>query len=152
MSHMVIYRTADGKAAFQQVDDLAAAVAFVEKVRNEDGVETSRIYRLEQVNFRFEPYYQVRLETGEPATGAAKSWDAASGVRTAGLSGAAAQVEAPVTPPAAHASAHAPAHAPASTATPAAAPATGATGESTVGETADEAETNNGVRRGLFGR
>jgi hypothetical protein len=65
VSHMVIYRSADGKAAFQQVDDLNAAVAFVEKIRNEAGVENSRIYRMELVNYRFEPYYQVRLDGGE---------------------------------------------------------------------------------------
>lgn len=65
MSHMVIYRSPDGKAAFQQVDDLPAAVAFVEKIRNESGVENGRIYRLEQVNYRFEPYYQVRLDTSD---------------------------------------------------------------------------------------
>jgi hypothetical protein len=66
---MVIYRSADGKAAFQQVDDLHAAVAFVEKIRNEAGVENSRIYRMELVNYRFEPYYQVRLDTGELLVG-----------------------------------------------------------------------------------
>ena len=65
VSHMVIYRSADGKAAFQQVDDLNAAVAFVEKIRNDAGVENSRIYRMELVNYRFEPYYQVRLDSGE---------------------------------------------------------------------------------------
>jgi hypothetical protein len=62
---MVIYLSADGKAGYQQVDDLVAAVAFVERVRNTQGIENSRIYRMEQVNYRFEPYYQVRLETGE---------------------------------------------------------------------------------------
>ena len=65
MSHMVIYLSADGKAGYQQVDDLGAAVAFVERIRNTQGIENSRIYRMEQVNYRFEPYYQVRLETGE---------------------------------------------------------------------------------------
>ena len=65
MSHMVIYRGADGKPGFHQVDELAAAVAFVEKLRNDQSVESSRIYRLEQVNYRFEPYFQVRLEESE---------------------------------------------------------------------------------------
>lgn len=65
MSHMVIYLSADGQAGYEQVDDLGAAVAFVERIRNTRGIENSRIYRMEQVNYRFEPYYQVRLETGE---------------------------------------------------------------------------------------
>ncbi len=64
MSHMVIYRSVDGKPGFQQTDDLVAAVEFVERLRNLEGVESARIYRLEQLNFRFQPYFQVHLDTG----------------------------------------------------------------------------------------
>ncbi len=67
MSHMVIYRSVDGKPGFQQTDDLASAVEFVERLRNLEGVESARIYRLEQVNFRFQPYFQVQLDTGDAA-------------------------------------------------------------------------------------
>ena len=106
MSHMVIYLSADGKAGYQQVDDLGAAVAFVERIRNTQGIENSRIYRMEQVNYRFEPYYQVRLETGELLGGpyaatsseTSASWQATSGpapasagsARAPGTSGSAA--------------------------------------------------------------
>jgi hypothetical protein len=62
---MVIYRSSDGKPGFQQTDDLADAAAFVESLRNEQGVENARIYRLEQVGFSFEPYYQVRIQAGD---------------------------------------------------------------------------------------
>ncbi len=65
MSHMVIYRSVEGKPGFQQTDDLVSAVEFVERLRNLEGVESARIYRLEQVNFRFQPYYQVHIETEE---------------------------------------------------------------------------------------
>jgi hypothetical protein len=138
---MVIYRSPDGKAAFQQVDDLASAVAFVEKIRNESGVENGRIYRLEQVNYRFEPYYQVRLDAGEssraqatppppppapepaPAPSAAMP-SAVSGVGTASVLGS---------PPT----------------TSAATVVTDPGREQTIGEDAGD---GNGVRRGLFGR
>ncbi|MFN0028043.1 MAG: hypothetical protein ACKV2O_12825 [Acidimicrobiales bacterium] len=66
MSHMVIYRSVEGKPGFQQTDDLVSAVEFVERLRNLEGVESARIYRLEQVNFRFQPYYQVHIETEDP--------------------------------------------------------------------------------------
>lgn len=66
MSHMVIYRSVEGKPGFQQTDDLVSAVEFVERLRNLEGVESARIYRLEQVNFRFQPYYQVHIETEQP--------------------------------------------------------------------------------------
>jgi hypothetical protein len=65
---MVIYRSVDGKPGFQQTDDLVSAVEFVERLRNLEGVESARIYRLEQVNFRFQPYYQVHLDTAEGPT------------------------------------------------------------------------------------
>jgi len=68
VSHMVIYRSIDGKPGFQQTDDLVSAVEFVERLRNLEGVESARIYRLEQVNFRFQPYYQVHLDTAESPT------------------------------------------------------------------------------------
>lgn len=141
MSHMVIYRSPDGKAAFQQVDDLASAVAFVEKIRNESGVENGRIYRLEQVNYRFEPYYQVRLDAGEasrapaappppppapepaPAQGAHMA-SAVSGVGTAAVVGS---------------------QSPASTSTA----VSDANREHSGGEDGGD---GNGVRRGLFGR
>lgn len=68
MSHMVIYRSVEGKPGFQQTDDLVSAVEFVERLRNVEGVESARIYRLEQVNFRFQPYYQVHLDTEQSPT------------------------------------------------------------------------------------
>ncbi|MFN0089643.1 MAG: hypothetical protein ACKVWR_05150, partial [Acidimicrobiales bacterium] len=61
---MVIYRGADGRPGFQQTESLAEAIGFVEKLRNAEGVENARIYRLEQVTFSFETYYKVRVAEG----------------------------------------------------------------------------------------
>ncbi len=61
MSHMVIYRGADGKPGYQQAEDIHDAVTFVEQMRNEDGVEHARIFRLEEVVFEYRPYYRVEL-------------------------------------------------------------------------------------------
>lgn len=150
MSHMVIYRSADGKPKYQQVDDLAAAVAFVEKIRNEDGVEGSRIFRLEQVNFRFEPYYQVRVEPSEqPAPVPPPPPVTASAPVPSGEAFASPPPEAP-----------APAPIPSqsgvvdlTTSAPAPAVPTGEVATSTDPRPAGEESTEtNGVRRGLFGR
>lgn len=62
MSHMVIFRGAEGKAGYHQADDLEGAIRFVERVRNEDGVEQARIFRMEEVGFEFRPYYRVQVE------------------------------------------------------------------------------------------
>lgn len=61
VSHMVIFRNADGRPGYHQADELADAAAFVERLRNEDGVEHARIFRMEEVTFEFRPYYRVTL-------------------------------------------------------------------------------------------
>lgn len=66
MSHMVIYRGIDGKPGYQQAEDIHDAVTFVEQMRNEEGVEQARIFRLEEVTFEYRPYYRVELSNGAP--------------------------------------------------------------------------------------
>ena len=61
MSHMVIYRGSDGKPGYHQTDDIHDAVGFVEQMRNDQGVEHARIFRLEEVVFQYKPYYRVEL-------------------------------------------------------------------------------------------
>jgi len=61
VSHMVIYRGSDGKPGYHQVDDIHDAVSFVEEMRNTEGVDHARIFRLEEVNFEFKPYYRVEI-------------------------------------------------------------------------------------------
>jgi hypothetical protein len=60
---MVIYRGADGKPGYQQAEDIHDAVTFVEQMRNEEGVEHARIFRLEEVVFEYRPYYRVELSS-----------------------------------------------------------------------------------------
>lgn len=61
MSHMVIYRTADGQPGYHQTDALDDAVSFVERLRNSDGVDHARIFRMEEVTFDFKPYFKVEV-------------------------------------------------------------------------------------------
>lgn len=82
MSHMVIYRGADGKPGYHQTDEIHDAVGFVEQMRNQEGVEHARIFRLEEVVFEYRPYYRVELAGGASA-GPALS--ALNGVESDGL-------------------------------------------------------------------
>lgn len=66
MSHMVIYRTADGQPGYHQTEALEDAVSYVERLRNGDGVDHARIFRMEEVAFDFKPYFRVEVG-GEPA-------------------------------------------------------------------------------------
>lgn len=67
MSHMVIYRGPDGKPGYHQTDGIHDAVGYVEQLRNDSGVEQARIFRLEEVQFEYRPYFRVELVAGEPA-------------------------------------------------------------------------------------
>ena len=74
MSHMVVYRGTDGSPGYHQADEVHDAVAFVEQLRNEEGVEEAKIFRMEQVTFEYKPYFRVELTSSEPSltAGAAK--------------------------------------------------------------------------------
>jgi hypothetical protein len=61
MPFMVIYRTADGSSKFEQADAIDEAALFVERLRNSDGTDEIRIYRMEEISFAFRPYYKVEL-------------------------------------------------------------------------------------------
>jgi hypothetical protein len=64
LSHMVIYRTADGQPGYHQAEELDEAVRFVERLRNGDGVDGARIFKMEEVNFDFRPYFKVEIGPG----------------------------------------------------------------------------------------
>lgn len=71
MSHMVIFQTPDGNPGYNQFEELPEAVAFVEDLRNVQGVETARIFALEEVKFAFKSYF--RVEVDPPMVGPAGS-------------------------------------------------------------------------------
>ena len=79
---MVIYRGPDGKPGYHQTDDIHDAVGFVEQLRNDQGVEHARIFRLEEVGFEYRPYFRVEL-TGAPSLDAGSSTPAVTAGATA---------------------------------------------------------------------
>jgi hypothetical protein len=61
MPFMVIYRNADGSAGFEQADAIDGAALFVERLRNNEAIDQIRLFRMEEINFAFRPYYKVEL-------------------------------------------------------------------------------------------
>ena len=61
MPFMVMYSTSDGTSCHEQADAIDEAALFVERLRNQDGIEEVRIYRMEEISFAFRPYYKVEL-------------------------------------------------------------------------------------------
>lgn len=67
MSHMVIFRSSEGKAGYHQAEGLDEAVRFVERLRNSENVEQARIFKMEEVSFEYRPYFRVEVGAGSPA-------------------------------------------------------------------------------------
>jgi type IV secretory pathway VirB10-like protein len=61
MSHIVVYQTDGGSSGFEQCSSLEDAIVIAERMRNVDGVETPRIFRMEEVEIDFRPYYRVQV-------------------------------------------------------------------------------------------
>ena len=138
MSHMVIYRGTDGSPGYHQADEVHDAVAFVEQLRNDQGVEEAKIFRMEQVTFEYRPYFRVELTASGPSLAAPAPTPAVAAAPAAASTATAAPATAPPEFVEA-AEAAAPEVAIPNTSVPNATPAGDSNGDV-------------GARRGLFGR
>ena len=66
VSHMVSYRGSDGSQSYHQTDELSDAIGFVEHLRNDEGIDHARIFKLEELSFEFRPVFRVELATELP--------------------------------------------------------------------------------------
>lgn len=67
MAHMVIFQGTDGSPGYHQCEGIDDAVKFVEELRNDRGIDRARIFRMEEVEFEFRPYWFVVQREGEAA-------------------------------------------------------------------------------------
>ncbi|MEO7836490.1 MAG: hypothetical protein ABIS21_02475 [Acidimicrobiales bacterium] len=61
MSHMVMFRSAEGKAGYHQTESLDEAIGFVEHLRNQEQVPDARVFRMEEVEIEIKTYYKVEV-------------------------------------------------------------------------------------------
>ena len=68
MSHLVIFKSAEGKQAYHQAAALDEAVRFLEHLRNGERVEQAKLFRLTEVPVEFKTYFRAELPgAGDPA-------------------------------------------------------------------------------------
>ena len=60
--HMVIFQNPSGDPGYNQFESIEDAVSFVEKLRNDQGIDSIRIFELDEVKFDLKPYYKVELQ------------------------------------------------------------------------------------------
>jgi hypothetical protein len=67
VSYVVNWQAGEGAASWHAAAELTDAAAHVEHLRNREGVEQAKIYRLEEVAFELRPYFRVELADGVTA-------------------------------------------------------------------------------------
>ena len=83
MTHMVIFRSPEGKPGYHQAEGLDEAMRFAEMLRNQEQVTDARIFRMDEVPIEFKTYYRVEMAS------AAGSGDTASAAGTGDTASAA---------------------------------------------------------------
>jgi hypothetical protein len=68
VTHMVIFRSPEGKPGYHQAEGLDEAMRFAEMLRNQEQVTDARIFRMDEVPIEFKAYYRVEVAgSGETA-------------------------------------------------------------------------------------
>ena len=67
MTHMVIFRSAEGKPGYHQADSLEDAIRFVERLRNSEAVTDSRVFHMQEVPIEFRQYFRVEVSGKAPS-------------------------------------------------------------------------------------
>jgi len=95
VTHMVIFRSPEGKPGYHQAEGLDEAMRFAEMLRNQEQVTDARIFRMDEVPIEFKTYYRVEMASaagsGETASAVGSGETDGSG-ETAGSGEVAEQV------------------------------------------------------------
>jgi hypothetical protein len=78
VTHMVIFRSPEGKPGYHQSDGLDEAMRFAEMLRNQEQVTDARIFRMDEVPIEFKTYYRVEMASATEAEATETPEDAAS--------------------------------------------------------------------------
>ena len=80
MTHMVIFRSPEGKPGYHQAEGLDEAMRFAEMLRNQEQVTDARIFRMDEVPIEFKTYYRVEVAAaGDTASGTGSGERASAG-------------------------------------------------------------------------
>ena len=66
VTHMVIFRRPEGKPGYHQAESVEDALRFVERLRNQENVTDTRIFRMEEVPIEVRTVYKVELAASAP--------------------------------------------------------------------------------------
>jgi hypothetical protein len=61
VEHLVRFNSPEGRDAYHQAANLDEALKFVERLRNNEGVDNVRLFRLHEIPLEFRAYYRVEV-------------------------------------------------------------------------------------------
>jgi hypothetical protein len=64
--HIVVFKSAEGKPGYYQTESLDDALRFVERVRNFEGVDEAKLYRMTEVPLSVKTVVKVELASEAP--------------------------------------------------------------------------------------
>jgi len=71
---MVSYRDSEGKQSYHETDELNDAIAFVERLRNDEAVDHARIFKMDELSFEYRPYFRVEIAGAAPPPPPPSDW------------------------------------------------------------------------------
>lgn len=69
MEHLVRFTSPEGRDAYHQAANFDEALKFVERLRNNEGVDNVRLFRLHEIPLEFRAYYRVEVRPDGPEGG-----------------------------------------------------------------------------------
>src|SRR6476646_7777690 len=63
---MVSYRDSEGKQSYHETEELNDAIAYVERLRNDEAVDHARIFKMDELSFEYRPYFRVEIAGAAP--------------------------------------------------------------------------------------
>ena len=63
---MVSYRDSEGKQSYHETEELNDAIAYVERLRNDQAVDHARIFKMDELSFEYRPYFRVEIAGAAP--------------------------------------------------------------------------------------
>ena len=100
MTHMVIYRSAEGQPVYHQTESLEEAARHLEHLRNAGQGTDARIFSMQEIPVEVKTYYKVEVpaepKAAAPAAPAPAPAATPAAARTAAASGSSARADQPL--------------------------------------------------------
>ena len=65
VTHLVVFKSPEGKQAYHQAPELDDALRFIEHLRNAEGIDKAKLFKLDEVPLEFKTVVKVEVASDE---------------------------------------------------------------------------------------